>query len=78
MVSSSASVHSMALQCWQTGEYIGSNMMQDLETNILLWHSLVSAILGLPELSPGLGSGDIPDAENIWPISTSLATCMAI
>ena len=34
MVSSSASVHSMALQCWRTGEYIGGIMMQDLRTYV--------------------------------------------
>ena len=28
-------------------------MMEGLETNVLMWHSLIPAILGLPELFPG-------------------------
>ena len=60
----------MVLQCWRTGEYIGGNMMQDLETDILLWHLLVPAILGLPELSPGLGTFQMQKTHGL---STSLA-----
>lgn len=46
----------MALECWQTGVYFGDNMMQGLETDIVPWHLLIPAILGLPELSPGPGT----------------------